>query len=333
MGMPLSAVDRVRGKAGRDAFQDALVDLGRTHAEVVIVGADTFRSIRGEAFEKAYPDRSFNLGIAEQNAVGVAAGLAIGGKVPIVLLFGFTIARALEQVKSSICYPNLNVKLVSNSTGLDMGEGGVTHHCTEDIALLRVLANMTIVQPGSALEVVYATNALVEQIKGPAYLRHTRQRYPEEAEQALEQFYLGGGVFEVGRAILLRDGADVTLVGSGLTVGLALQTAAALAADGVQARVINLHTIKPLDAEAIVRAARETKAIVTIEDHNVLGGLGEGVSAVVTTHHPTRVLHVGIQDTFCEVGSPKALCAQHGLCPERIAEQTKSLLSRREQQT
>jgi transketolase len=299
----------VRGKQGREVVQDVLVDVGRAHPDVVIVGADSFRSIRGLGFQAEFPERSFNVGIAEQNAVGIAAGLAISGKLPVVLMFGFTVARALEQIRSSLCYPNLDARIITTATGLDMGEGGATHHCTEDVGLLRTIANMTIIQAASALETVLATRALIEQVHGTAYLRLTRQSYTDEAEDALEEYYAGGRGFEVGRAIVLREGTDM------------------LRERGVHAQVLNVHTIKPLDVATLSEISQTVGGIVTMEDHNVLGGLGEAVAGVVTRFGSTKVLRIGIDDAFCEIGKPADLCQHHGLCADRVVDRTLDLLA------
>jgi len=318
----------IRGKQGREVFQEVLVDVGKSHQDVVLVGADSLRSIRGLGFETEFPERTFNVGIAEQNAVGIAAGLAISGKLPIVLMFGFTIARALEQIRSTICYPDLNVRIITTATGLDMGEGGVTHHCTEDIGLLRTIANIAIVQAGSGLETIFATHAIVDQVRGPAYLRLTRQTFCNEAEAAAEEYYSRGGEFRIGEAAVLRDGTDIALIGSGLTVGLALGVADELKSEGVDALVLNMHTIKPLDERLLRKLSQSIPKIITIEDHNVIGGIGEAVAGVVARWEGTaQVLRVGINDVFCEIGKPADLCAHHGLCTERVTELATTFLA------
>lgn len=317
----------VRGKTGRDVFGEALHRLGREFGDIVVVGADDIGSLRGNAFASEFPDRTFNVGIAEANAVGVAAGLAIGGRSPFVLLYGFTVLRVAEQIRDDVCYPNLNVKVVTTSSGLVMGEGGVTHHCTEDIAVMRSLANMTIVQPGSPLEVAIAAVELAKQVKGPSFLRIARCQYGGEAELALESYYLNEGKFEVGKAITLRDGSDVTLIASGLMLSIALQAADVLATSGVSVRVINLHTVKPLDRYAVIGAATETKGIVTLEDHNVLGGIGEAVSSIVTEVHPVPVKKIGIRDTYCAVGPMKELFKHYGLSVEKVVEACEEILA------
>lgn len=316
----------VRGKQGREVFKDVLVDVGLKHEDVVVVGVDSFRSLRALDFEREFPDRSFNVGIAEQNAVGIAAGLALCGKLPVLLLFGFTIARALEQIRSTICYPNLGVRIVTNATGLDMGEGGVTHHCTEDVGFLRAVANITIVQAASGLETVFATHAIVEQVTGPVYLRLTRQTYAQEAEDATERYYGSRREFRVGEGVVLREGKDIALVGSGLTVGLALKAAAILKAQDISTLVLNMHTIKPLDARTILEIADRIRYFITLEDHNVIGGLGEAVSGVLARHGKAKILRVGIDDVFCEIGTPSELYEYYGLCPRTIAEQAKAFL-------
>ncbi len=319
--------ESVRGKQGREVVQRLLVDIGTRYPEVVLVGADSFRSIRGLDFEREFPDRSYNVGIAEQNAVGIAAGLAISGKLPVVLLFGFTLARVLEQVKSSVCYPDLDVRLITTATGLDMGEGGVTHHCTEDIGLLRTLANMTIIQAASGLETVLAMHALFEQIRGPAYLRSTRQTFCPDAERATEEYYGSGREFRIGDPIVLQEGTDLALLASGLTVGVALQAANRLLDEGVSASVVNIHTIKPLRQGALLPILDRFPAAVAIEDHNVLGGLGEAIAAIAAERCSTRVLRIGIQDEYCAIGKPSELCAHHGLCTDRVVELTTRFLS------
>lgn len=314
-------------RPGRDVFGETLHFVGREHEEVVVVGADDIGSLRGNAFASEFPNRAFNVGIAESNAVGVAAGLAAGGKTPFVLLYGFTVLRAAEQIRNDVCYPDLNVKVVTTSSGLVMGEGGVTHHCTEDLAVMRSLANMTIVQPGSALEVAIATQEVVKQVKGPTFLRIARCQYEDEAEQTLQDYYLNGGRFEVGKAVTLREGGDVTLIASGLMVSIALRAAEKLAKSGVNARVINLHTVKPLDAATIIDAAAKTRGIVTLEDHNVLGGIGEAVSGVVSEARPVPVRRIGIRDTYCSIGPMRELFRYYGLTVERAVEASKEILS------
>ncbi len=319
--------ERVRNRAGRDAFGEALQLIGRENDAVVVVGADDISSLRGNAFAAEFPDRAFNVGIAEANASGVAAGLALGGKIPLVLLYGFTVLRAAEQIRDDVCYPNLNVKVVTTSSGLVMGEGGVTHHCTEDLAVTRSLANMTIVQPASALETAIVTKAVVERLKGPTFLRIARCRYEDRAEQALQDYYLGGGAFEVGKAVTLREGDDITLIASGLMLSIALHAADLLAESGVSARVMNMHTIKPLDSAAVIDGVTQTRGIVTLEDHNVLGGIGEAVCGVVSETRPIPVRRIGVRDTYCAIGPMDELFEKYGLTAEATVEAAKEILA------
>ena len=319
--------DKVRHQPGRDVFGGFLKELGEEHEDIVVVAADAAGSMRCTAFAESYPERVINVGIAEQNQVGIGAGLAIGGKLPLVMLYGFLVARSAEQIRTDVCYPDLNVKIVTTASSLVMGEGGTSHHCTEDLGILRTFAGLTIVQPGSALEACIAGRIVLTEMKGPAYLRVSRFPYPEEAEKEIEDYYLNGGTFEVGKAVELRSGSDVTLIGSGLMFGVALQAAELLEQKGISARVLNVHTVKPLDEGAILDAASTTEGIVVIEDHNVLAGLGEAVCGVVCEVHPARVKRIGIPDIYCEIGPYDALCEHYGLCPKNVAKAAEEIVA------
>jgi len=318
---------KVRHQPGRDVFGGFLEELGEENQDVVVVAADAAGSMRCTKFSERFPDRAVNVGIAEQNQVGIGAGLALAGKLPLVMLYGFLVARAAEQIRTDVCYPNLNVKIITTATGFAMGEGGATHNCMEDLGILRTLANLTIVQPASALETCIAGRTVITDLKGPVFLRISRLPYWEEAEKAAEDYYLNGGKFEVGKAIQLRHGKDVTLIGSGLMVGVTLQAAQLLEKEGISARVLNMHTVKPLDKQAILDAASATKGIVTVENHNVLAGLGEGVCGVVCDAQPVRVRRVGIPDTYCEIGPYDELCKHYGLSSDNVANVAQGLVS------
>jgi transketolase len=317
---------RINKLEGRYVFGSVLAELGGQDERIVLVTADQIGTHGGRTFEKHFPNRCFNLGISEQNSIGVAAGLALSGRIPVVLLYGFLMARCAEQIRDDLCYPGLNTKIVTTSSGLAMGPGGVTHHCTEDLAILRSFAGLTIVQPGSRLETALATEEIVGRMEGPAYLRLYRGFYPENAEEALAAYYKKAGCFQAGRALTLRPGGDVCLIASGLTLGPTLEAATELDQDGIQARVLNLHTIKPLDVEAITAAATETRGIVVIEDHNRMGGLGEAVAASAAEFSPCPVLRVGVKDCFSAVGPMESLWERQGITTSEIIRQAEAIL-------
>lgn len=314
----LSMAD-IEHMSARDAFGSALVAAGKKYPELVLLGADAIGSTRGAAFAKKYPDRTYNFGIAEQQLVSAAAGFALRGKIPVATAYGFLISlRACEQVRTDICYQNLNVKLMPTHTGLSMGEGGTTHHSTEDIAIMRSFANMTIVAPCDAIETIKAVDAVLS-FKGPVYLRLGRGE--------LSSVYHSDYTFEIGKAVEIREGKDVTLIAYGIMVGEALQAACLLAEDGIEARVINMHTIKPLDRNIIIKAAEETGAIVTAEEHNIYGGLGEAVAAVTSEELPVPVRKVAISDCFCGIGPTSGLLDQLGLNAGNIVDNARKAIS------
>jgi transketolase len=315
-----------RDMEGRHVFGEILADLGRRDSRIVVVTADQIGTHGGRAFEKIFPPRCFNLGISEQNTIGIAAGLAITGRIPVILLYGFLIARCAEQIRDDLCYPKLNAKIITTSSGFAMGPGGVTHHCTEDMAILRSFANLIIVQPGSMLEAAHAVEEVITRIEGPAYLRLYRGHYAAIAEEALTAFYSKPNCFQVGRALTVRAGKDVCIVASGLTLAPALEAAAELHCDGIEARVLNVHTVKPLDMQAIGDAASETAGIVVIEDHNRLGGLGEAVAALTAESCPCPVLRVGVHDCFSPVGPMESLWMRQGITAEEIVKLALSIV-------
>jgi transketolase len=331
--MSVSPIARLSKKIGklecRHVLGDVLVELGRKNEGIVLVTPDQIGTHGGRGFEELFPRRCFNLGICEQSSIGAAAGLALSGLVPVVLLYGFLVARCAEQIRDDICYPRLNVKIVTTSSGLAMGPGGVTHHCTEDLAILRSIADLTIVQPGSRLEAALAAGEVIGRRRGAVYLRLYRGLYPEAAEAALAAYYREGGSFQPGQAVTLRRGGDVCLMASGLTLGPALEAADELERGGIEARVLNIHTVKPLDGRAVTAAAAETRGIVVIEDHNRLGGLGEAVAALTAESFPCPVLRVGVRDCFSPVGPMESLWARQGITIEEIVKQAEAIVKGR----
>lgn len=315
-GLSMADIEKM---SARDAFGLALAEIGAVNEKVILLGADAIGSTRAAGFAKRFPDRTFNFGIAEQEMVSAAAGFAACGKIPVATAYGFLISlRACEQVRSDICYPNLNVKLMSTHTGLSMAEAGTTHHSTEDIAIMRSFANMTIVAPSDSLETVKAVKAVIE-YPGPVYLRMGRG----ETESVYEEDY----EFVIGRAVQLRDGVDATIIACGIMVAEAMKAARALEREGVSARVINMHTLKPIDAGAIIRAAEETGALVTAEEHTIIGGLGEAVAGVVCETKPVPVVRVGLADRYGIIGPEEGVKEKLGLNAEAIQEAVKKSLT------
>lgn len=314
----------LKGIAGRDAYGLTLAQLGKENENIVVMAADALESTKGIYFAKEFPERTFNFGIAEANMVGAAAGMAVRGKVPVVAFYGFLTMRVCEQVRTDICYPRLNVKIAATASGLAMGAGGSTHHGLEDIAIMRSFPNMTVVCPASPIETVKATQAVIAEHDGPVYLRLVRGADFGGTEELYDREDIP---FEIGKAITLNEGEDVSIVATGQVVGLALQAGKALEREGISARVINMHTVKPIDVEAIKRAARETAGIITVEEHSTIGGLGDAVCSVVCEECiPTRVRKIGIRDQFCSVGPTSELWSKYGLSKENIIDVAKSIV-------
>ena len=306
--------------ATREAYGKALVKLSNINENVVVLDADLSKSTKTADFKAVAPERFINMGIAEANMMGVAAGLSTCGKVPYVSTFAmFAAGRAFEQIRNSICYPNLNVKVCATHAGLTVGEDGATHQSVEDISLMRSIPNMTVINPADAVETEAAILAIAD-YKGPCYVRLGRLAVNTIND---EKNY----TFEIGKGVTLEDGNDVTIVATGMMVDLALQAKNDLSKEGISARVINIHTIKPIDKELLVKAAKETGAIVTAEEHSVIGGLGSAVSEVITEEVPVPVLKVGIKDTFGESGKPGELLEKYGLTTQAIVEHSKKAIS------
>lgn len=299
--------------ATRAAYGETLAALGAQYPNLVVLDADLSGSTMSKKFAEAYPDRFFNLGIAEANMTGVAAGLAACGKTVFTNTFAmFAAGRAYEQVRNSVAYPRLNVKVVGSHGGLSVGEDGATHQCIEDYALMRAIPGMLVVSPCDGPEMRAAVKALLE-YDGPAYLRLGRLAVDSVTDEVADY------QFELGKGVTLRDGCDVTVVATGMMVQMAMQAAETLAAEGISARVLDFHTIKPIDEELLVRAARETGAVVTTEEHNIIGGLGEAVCACLSEHCPVPVVRHGVKDEFGRSGEAKKVLEAYGLTADAIA--------------
>ena len=303
--------------ATRESYGDALVELGAKYDNLVVLDADLAEATKTVKFKKAYPDRFFDCGIAEGNMVTVAAGLSTAGMVPFCSSFAmFTAGRAFEQIRNAIGYPHLNVKIGATHAGITVGEDGATHQCLEDIGTMRTIPGMTIINPSDDVEANAAVKAAFE-MEGPCYLRFGRLAVPVINDN--EDYK-----FEIGKGITMADGKDVTIVATGIMVAMALEAKELLKNEGIDARVINIHTIKPLDKELILKAAAETGAIVTAEEHNVIGGLGSAVAEAVAEANPVPVLRVGVEDTFGCSGKVPALLEKFGLTPANIAAKAKA---------
>jgi transketolase len=309
----------VKKMATREGYGKALVELGKKNEKVVVLDADLAAATKTGVFKKEFPERHIDCGIAEGNMMGIAAGLAASGKIPFASSFAmFAAGRAFEQVRNSIGYPHLNVKIGASHAGISVGEDGPTHQCNEDIALMRSIPGMMIINPSDAVEAEAATLAAAE-YEGPVYLRFGRLAVPVINDR--EDYH-----FELGKGAVLREGSDLTIVATGLPVGESLKAAEMLAADGIQAKVINIHTIKPLDEDLIVAAAKETGKLVTVEEHSIIGGLGSAVCECLCEKAPTRVHKIGMKDTFGESGPAVELLHKYGLDAEGIYKEIKAFL-------
>lgn len=313
-GLPL-------GQATRDAFGDALKELGASNQLLCTVDGDVGNSTRTEPFAKAYPDRAFNVGIAESNMVSIAGGLAACGKIPVVASFAcFLLDNAFDQIRMSVAFPNLNVKLVGSHAGISIGEDGPSQMGIEDVALACSLPGVTVVVPSDAACTREATKACIEH-EGPTYLRVGRGK--------VATIYPDGCDFKLGKAIRLRDGKDATIIANGLMVAGALDAAKQLEADGISCRVLDLHTIKPIDRDAIAAAAKETGAIVVAEEHLHHGGLGSVVAQVVSETTPVPMGYVNVGDQYAESGDPQGLLDKYGLTAQRVAQTVKEAIARK----
>jgi transketolase len=307
--------------AMRDAWGQGLVDLGGEHSNLVVLDGDLANSTKADMFAMAYPARFFEMGIAEQNMLGVAAGFATTGYVPWISTFAaFLAKRALDQIRVVIAQPSLNVKMAGSYTGILTGKTGKTHQAIEDIAVFRAMPHVVTIAPADAVELRQAMAAMMEDDR-PTYLRLTRDPSPT--------IFGDDYAFEIGRGALLRDGADIGIISTGVQTVRALEAADRLAESGIMASVLHIPTLKPLDADAIIEIADRTGAIVTAEDHSIIGGLGGAVAEVLSEHLPTRIRRIGIQDTYGESGANDALLEKYGLTPRHIAEAAEYLLALR----
>ena len=312
----MSDVKRI---ATRESYGNALAELGALHEDIVVLDADLAGATKTAIFMKAFPERHIDCGIAEGNMMSVAAGLAATGKVPFASSFAmFAAGRAFEQVRNSIGYPKLNVKIGATHAGISVGEDGATHQCNEDIALMRTIPGMVVINPADDVEARAAVKAAYEH-QGPVYLRFGRLAVPVINDR--EDYK-----FEMGKGVVLREGKDVTIFATGLEVAEALGAAEKLAADGIDAKVINIHTIKPIDKELVVVAAKETRKVVTVEEHSVIGGLGSAICDVLSEEAPTKVLKIGVNDVFGESGPALELIKKYGLDADSIYEKVKAFV-------
>jgi transketolase len=317
MSLGLTRIELPDGPATREAFGDALAEAG-SDERIVVVDGDVNNSTYTNAFMEKYPDRFFNVGIAESNLVGIAAGLAGSGKIPVAASFStFIMSNAFDQIRMSVAFPNQNVKLVGSHAGISIGEDGPSQMAIEDVALACALPGFTVIVPADGPSATAATRAMLER-EGPTFLRCGRPKVPV--------VYDGGPEWHLGKATRLRDGDDVTIVANGIMVAMALDAAEGLAEDGIAARVLDVHTVKPIDVQAIESAANETRGIVVAEEHLAYGGLGATVSMVVAERKPTRMAFVNIGDTYATSGKPEELLSQYGLTPGAILDAARRVL-------
>jgi transketolase len=305
--------------ATREAYGQALAEFGERYKDLVVLDADLAEATKTIIFKKKFPERFFDCGIAEGNMVSVAAGLAAAGKIPFASSFAmFAAGRAFEQIRNTIGYPHLNVKIGATHAGITVGEDGATHQCLEDFALMRSIPGMVVVSPADAIEARAAVEAAIK-YEGPMYLRFGRYAVPVLYDNSYK--------FELGKGVKMTDGSDVTIFANGLLVSMALQAAEMLKADGISARVVNIHTVKPLDRELVISCAKETGAVVTAEEHNIIGGLGSAVCEVLSEECPVPVLRVGVEDVFGRSGKVPPLLEMYGLTPANIAAKAKAAIA------
>ncbi len=308
-------------RATREGYGEGLCALAEVRPHLIVLDADLSAATKTSIFKKAFPDMHYNCGIAEQNMMGVAAGIASTGKLVFASSFAmFAAGRAFEIIRNSIAYPKLNVKIGATHAGISVGEDGATHQCNEDIALMRALPNMTIINPADYTEAKAAVLAMAD-YEGPTYLRFGRLAVPIFNDEANYKF-------EVGKGITVKDGKDITVIATGLMVAEAMEAGRALAEQGIDARIINMHTIKPIDEDIIVKAAKETGKIVTVEEHSVIGGLGSAVGDVVLENFPVPVIKIGIGDAFSHSGAAKELLKEYGLTADNIVKTVKGVLGK-----
>lgn len=307
--------------ATREAYGKALVDLGRENSKIVVLDADLSKSTKTVLFAEEFPLRFFDLGVSEADMMGTAAGLAASGFIPFVSTFGvFATGRVYDQVRNSIAYTKLNVKIAATHTGITVGEDGASHQALEDIALMRVLPNMTVVVPADAGQTYQAVEAVAKH-EGPVYLRLGRPKVSSVIPEEMP--------FELGRGQLLEEGEDLVFMAAGITVELALEAARLMEGHGISAAVVNVHTVKPLDQQLLLQMAQKTGAIVTAEEHSIIGGLGGAVAEFISESYPVPVMRVGINDCFGESGSPQELLRKYGLTVEKLVAAGRAALEKK----
>lgn len=297
-------------KATRQSYGEALEELGNENENVVVLDADLSAATKTSIFAKKFPERFFDIGIAEANMVGIAAGMASCGKIPYISTFAaFAAGRAYDQIRSSVCYPNLNVKICATHCGITVGEDGATHQMLEDLALMRALPNMLVISPSDSVEAKALTKE-ISKIKGPAYMRLARLATPTIYEENQK--------FEIGKAIQIGEGTDATIFATGVTVSEALKAKEILKAKGIDIRVVDVHTIKPIDKDMIIKCAKETKRLISLEDHNIIGGLGSVISEVLTDEYPCKLERLGIKDVFGKSGNAVELMKYFEITSDKI---------------
>lgn len=314
-------MSEIKKIATRESYGNALVELGKEHENLIVLDADLAGATKTDIFQKAFPERHWDVGIAEANMTGIAAGLATCGKVPFISSFAmFAAGRNFEQVRNSIGYPHLNVKIGATHAGISVGEDGATHQCLEDIGLMRMIPGMTVINPADDVEARAAVRAAYEH-DGPVYLRFGRLPVPVFNDEAAYKF-------ELGKGQVLKEGADVSVFATGLCVNEALEAEKMLAADGISAEIINIHTIKPIDRALVIESALKTKRVVTVEEHSVIGGLGSAVCDVLCEEAPTKVLKIGVNDVFGESGPALELLHKYELDAEGIYRKIKNFMQK-----
>ena len=312
-------MSEVKKIATRDSYGNALASLGREHENLVVLDADLAAATKTGIFKKEFPERHIDCGIAEANMIGIAAGLASTGKVPFCSSFAmFAAGRTFEQIRNSVGYPHLNVKIGATHAGISVGEDGATHQCNEDIALMRTIPGMTIINPSDDIEAKAAVKAAYE-MEGPVYLRFGRLAVPVINDRDDYKF-------EIGKGVVLKEGTDLTLIATGLEVAESLAAAEKLEADGISVEVINMHTIKPLDVDLVVRSAAKTGKVVTVEEHSIIGGLGSAVAEVIAEKQPAKLLRIGVEDRFGESGPALKLLEKYELDAVGIYKKVKAFL-------
>lgn len=308
--------------ATREAYGKALVELGKENKNIVVLDADLSKSTKTADFAKVYPERFINIGIAEGDLMATAAGLSTCGKIPFASTFAmFAAGRAFEQIRNSICYPELNVKIAATHAGLTVGEDGASHQAIEDLSLMRSIPNMTVICPCDDVEAMACIKAAAEYV-GPVYIRLGRSSVPTLNDEATYKY-------EIGKSVVLKEGKDISIFATGIMVAEAMKAAELLAKDGIIAEVINVHTIKPIDEEGIINSVKKTGAAVTCEEHNVIGGLGSAVCEVLCENYPVPVKRVGVMDTFGESGKPAELLKEYGLTAEAIVSAVKEVIGKK----